>query len=637
MNRPDFTCKGCQSHLRAKPVWSGYTAKATSFFLIASAGSVFKLLRPPEYLNPGGEMLPISLLSLCLALALPQAESSDSVHVWAVPSIHKVRPNDPVQAVNLVWSEKTKTISVEGAGNEHVPFQVIISAPPPAARRGRAASGFFVEVSDLTSPASRISRDSIKLYIEHEILCYGKSGPMGETGFWPDALAPLTNPFSMTSEFRTTVRNRAVWVDVIVPERVPAGSYSGTITVSEAGKTVDQLRLVLTVYGFALPEETHLITYMNISGSWLQSMYEPRLSAPELKKLLQKYYEFIYANRMEPWFNEPLQPEISEAQDGRVTVSFDEALYSHYMNDLKTKRVLLEAEPNKLRPNDRYPLFSDGFDQRIRAYLSQVAGFFERHGWTKRLVFNSPIDEPNSAQDFADTRKWAALVHESAPGIPFLVTKSPVSTHPEWGTLAGYANNFSIHGNDLNSPEVKRAIHEEQAKGGEITWYISCDQGYPQPNYFIDAPAMDPVMVPWITWRYGMNGILYWALNYWPQTKDPWLNPVTYLSGFLCSGGYVLNGEGSLLYPGDRAPRYTGQKAVDGPVSSIRFELLREGIEDYEYLWLLKSLGDSEFANQTAAGLVVDVSAFSRNVEELFAARKRVADRISALRGAKKK
>jgi hypothetical protein len=284
-----------------------------------------------------------------------------------------------------------------------------------------------------------------------------------------------------------------------------------------------------------------------------------------------------------------------------------------------------------LRDDPKFPLFSEGFNQRVKAYLSQILQYYQAHGWADRLVINSPIDEPATARQYEETRKWAELVHAAAPGVPFLATESPVPKNPAWGPLVGHVNNFSIHGNDLNRPQVKRAIREEQAKGGEITWYISCDQVYPQPNYFIDAPAMDPVMVPWITWRYGMNGILYWDLIFWPQTPDPWLDPVTYLSGFLCSGGGVLNGEGSLLYPGHHTQRFTGQDNVAGPVSSIRFELLREGIEDYEYLWLLKSLGDQEFADQMVANLVVDVSAFSRNVAELFAAREQIARRIEAL------
>lgn len=166
--------------------------------------------------------------------------------------------------------------------------------------------------------------------------------------------------------------------------------------------------------------------------------------------------------------------------------------------------------------------------------------------------FNSPIDEPNTAQQYADKRRWTEVVHQAAPGVPFLVTESPVPDRAEWGPLTGYANNFSVHGNQLNQVAVKEVTREQQTKGGEISWYISCDQKYPQPNYFIDASAMDPVMIPWITWRYRMNGILYWALNYWPQTPDPWIEPVTFLSGFLCSDGYVLNREGSLIYPGHR-------------------------------------------------------------------------------------
>ena len=161
-----------------------------------------------------------------------------------------------------------------------------------------------------------------------------------------------------------------------------------------------------------------------------------------------------------------------------------------------------------------------------------------------------------------------------------------------------------------------------------MTWYISCDQVYPQPNYFIDAPALDPVMVPWITERYQMDGVLYWALNFWSQTPDPWLDAVTFISGFVCSDGGVLNGEGSLLYPGDRIERYTGQSNIDGPVSSIRFELLREGIEDYDYLWMLKQKGEKDFAEEQVKDLVIDVSSFSRNVEELYLARKAMAEKL---------
>lgn len=569
------------------------------------------------------------LLVAALALGVAAPETG-RIEVWAAPPVYKVRETDRPQAANLVWNGASRTITVSGARNEHVPFQVIVTAPLPPTRYDPAASGFFVEVSDLRSSAGIISKDRVALFVEHAILCYAKSSPVGDTGFWPDALAPLTDPFGMAAEFREAVRHRGTWIDVAVPSDAAAGDYAGTIRVTRNGALVDELRLALHVYDFALPSERHLVTYMGVSADQLAAFHSLPPESAGVKALLRKYHAFLYANRMEPWFNESLQPEVTISGD-TVALRFDEQAYDLYLNQWKTTRVILESAPSTIVGRGSEGRYSDAAAASVRSYLAQTADYFRRHGWLDRLVFNSPIDEPNTAQAYADTRKWATLVHDAAPGVPFLATEQPVPDEPAWGVLNGSVNNFSVHGNELNRAEVKAAIRAEQAKGGEVSWYISCDQVYPQPNYFIDAPAMDPVMVPWITWRYGMQGILYWDLKFWSQTPDPWLDPVTYLSGFLCSNGHVLNGEGSLLYPGSRVHQYTGQKDVDGPVSSIRFELLREGIEDYEYLWLLASLGDRAFADDVVKSLVVDVRAFSRNPGDLFAARERMAQRIESL------
>ena len=57
----------------------------------------------------------------------------------------------------------------------------------------------------------------------------------------------------------------------------------------------------------------------------------------------------------------------------------------------------------------------------------------------------------------------------------------------------------------------------------------------------------------------------------WPEV--PW-NPATFRN----DAGKAHNGDGQLIYPGpDRTP-----------LSSIRLENLRDGIEDYEYFWLLR-------------------------------------------------
>jgi hypothetical protein len=551
------------------------------------------------------------------------------ITVWAAPAEQKIRPEDRVENSNLIWSGAEKKVRVAGAGNEHVPFQVVVTTPIPPGRRPKAPSGFFVEASSLTSQQGKvIDKKQIRIFLEHYIMLYAKSSPVGATGYWPDALAPLQKPFDMNAQY-AVVANRPLWIDITIPSSTAAGLYKGTITVTQNGKRIETLQLELNVYNFSLPEKTHLISYMNISKGQLAHFYHKPADSPEIDKLTQTYYDFLYSNRMEPWFNDQLEPE-AKMNGGKVEVKFNDARYQYYMDKLKTNRVLLEAIPSSLKREITDEPFSKAFNDKVKSYLSQVESYFEKHGWKDRLVFNSPIDEPNTAQDFEDTRRWAQLVHDATDDVPFLSTKTPLppKNNPDWGTLRGHVDNFSIHGNNMNSAELKKAVLEEQAKGGEMTWYISCDQVYPQPNYFIDAPALDPVMVPWITERYKMDGILYWALNFWSQTPDPWLDAVTFISGFVCSDGGVLNGEGSLVYPGDHVERYTGQPDVDGPVSSIRFELLREGIEDYDYLWMLKQKGEKEFAAEQVKNLVVDVSSFSRNVEELYIARKAMAAKL---------
>ena len=567
----------------------------------------------------------LSLLIICFSGR--EGLFAQEISVWAVPAEQKVRPDDKPESSNLVWSESGKKITIAGAANEHVPFQVVITV-----NSSNPLEGFWMEISDLTSSTGgKISKENILFYLEHYIYLNKISSPVGATGYWPDALAPMKNPFNMNAQ-HGVVKNRPIWIDLFVPKDTKGGKYTGAITVTRLGEKIETLEVELNVYNFSLPDETPLITYINVARDWLAEFYDKPEDSEAMEKLSQLYYDKLYASRMEPWFNDMLRPVV-RVRNNQVEVSFDHERYLYYMNTLKTKRVLFDAFPYSLRRQITAAPFTPECNALVKSYLSQVETYFTQNGWHDRLVFNSPIDEPNSKQAYEDTRRWASLVKEATTGVPFLVTKTPVppKAHPDWGTFQGYVDNYSIHGNHLNDPDIKRVIKEEKAKGGELTWYISCDQAYPQPNYFIDAPAMDLVMVPWITARYEMDGILYWGINFWEDTSNPWIDANTFLDGIDCSEGWTLNGEGSVWYPGDFVKEYTGQPDVDGPVSSIRFELLREGIEDFVYLSMLEKLGDKSFADGIVEGMVVDVGNFSRNVTALYNARKTLAARIENL------
>ena len=214
--------------------------------------------------------------------------------------------------------------------------------------------------------------------------------------------------------------------------------------------------------------------------------------------------------------------------------------------------------------------------------------------------------------------------------VPVAVTEQPFAENPAWGSLVGHVDTWVINGNYLFEGEEQ--INARQRAGDRTIWYVSCDQLYPQPNYYIDRSAADCRMISWITWRYKLGGMLYWATTLWREVRDPWADAISWKRSH-CNAPAA--GEGMLLYPGNLVEKYTGQENVYGPVGSLRFALLREGLEELELLELLASLGGREAADEIAASICRSVKDFSRDPEDIESARLRLIRKIAELQGAK--
>jgi MYXO-CTERM domain-containing protein len=85
------------------------------------------------------------------------------------------------------------------------------------------------------------------------------------------------------------------------------------------------------------------------------------------------------------------------------------------------------------------------------------------------------------------------------------------------------------------------------------------------------------------------------------------------------------NGDGSIWYPGK--PSVIGG-THDIPVESFRMKMLREGMQDYEYLHLLVTLGDSAFAEAQLATVVTNAGSFTSDPTVLEQARLAMATEI---------
>ena len=110
-------------------------------------------------------MVVVMLISVTGSRLQAQTDNSTGVKVWAVPGEQKVRPDDKAETSNLVWSAEKKQVTIAGAGNEHVPFQVVISTPVPPGWRPKAPDGFFVRASELKSAQGKvIPQQNVKLF-----------------------------------------------------------------------------------------------------------------------------------------------------------------------------------------------------------------------------------------------------------------------------------------------------------------------------------------------------------------------------------------------------------------------------------------------------------------------------------------
>jgi hypothetical protein len=122
---------------------------------------------------------------------------------------------------------------------------------------------------------------------------------------------------------------------------------------------------------------------------------------------------------------------------------------------------------------------------------------------------------------------------------------------------------------------------EARRQAGRQFWF-TCDGQMATDTPYLATERL----LPYYCFKYGGAGFEFWGLAWW--TRDPWqYGWHTFIRQSDEGKNYYWvrypNGDGYLAYPG----RPVG---VAGPVSTIRLEEVREGLEDFEALALLAGL-----------------------------------------------
>jgi hypothetical protein len=205
------------------------------------------------------------------------------------------------------------------------------------------------------------------------------------------------------------------------------------------------------------------------------------------------------------------------------------------------------------------------FKKVFGEYLKLMSKHLETKGFLKYTRITL-VDEPWTKQDFNLCNEFSKLIKANAPKVEIMVTKWPQPG------LYGSSDIWCLGFFQLQ--RMKEAL-----KRGEKLEF------YPNWHVFIDRPLMDSRMLGFLMWKYQITGILFWKLNHgWSNKKN------LEAPRFVYPDGRVICGSGLLIYPDEK----------NNPISSIRWEMLRDAFEDFEYFYLLDSLIKKHPKNQEA-------------------------------------
>ncbi len=509
-----------------------------------------------------------------------QAAVVGDVTMWFASALEKVFRQDSI----IPEGVPDPTVRIALARNERESFQLCL-------RPEQDADLFNVRVitDDLVEPNSgaRIPASDIAVHNVqyHEVRV--PSHYEGPTGKWPDAL-PKHAAFSAEGGQTTPL-----WFTVRARPGLPPGIYRGVMMIAAANRDPWELWVEARVYDFDLPTTPVLKTDFGISMSALAE--QARRMGADPDRLARQY--------------------LRHGLDHRITLRElcqfprESANYEQELNQFATRLETLRSEG----ASSHYVPASllDAPSQ-----LEQANAFVRTHNLQDR-VFTQLAYEP---EEPAWSRVLERMQHwkNHAPDIPILA--SAMGLRP---FIPDTLDIWSVHAQVLDTTNNRKVL-ERGAQGDEVWWYVSHIPPRPYGNFFLDFAAIEHRILFWQSWALGMRGMQYWSVNDWPDEGDPFeaLLDIT-----------PVNGDGILLYPGP-----------DGPVSSIRWEVIRDGLEDYDYLALfmerfraLRDQGGHEALLQRAAeaynldDVVPSLVTFTRNADTLLSKRNEIAGMIEEM------
>jgi hypothetical protein len=508
-------------------------------------------------------------------------DEKNTIGIYSAPNTLKVLKN-------IKYKNKDSKFTFEASKGEYEGAQVIINP-------GLDIKSYELTLSDVKSEdGSVINKESFVAYKENYIKVDKKTSsnknlPLGE---YPDALIPLNLIYAKNENTIKAGENQGIWVTVKIPETAKGGLYRGEFLFNADGIS-HKIPVEITVFDFEIPKTVHSNTSYLI---WRNILANGELD--NTVDMYKNYYDFLLDYRI---CGKELPSNVNDIDSYMKSIIkyFDDPRVSTYV----IPHATITAYDTKLSATYYKDIDYDILKKYIKAMAYKSTN--ERNLLGKAYLYlDDVVDEPNFRPELVPIVK---KISKSLDELYIQIVKEL--------TDEGYfnSNNGTIKNSILKIPNIITSWASDDLKnvvqtfcplisvfdystdrevytdiqnnrGNKVWWYNCVFPQNPYPSYHTDDNLISARIINWMQRDYKIDGNLYWCVNGFVDfgLSDGFGYKVIDTYEFVNRiPGRTSNGDGYILYPGKP---YNSSK----PIPSIRLEAIRDGQEDYEYLYLLE-------------------------------------------------
>ncbi|UCH79245.1 MAG: DUF4091 domain-containing protein [Candidatus Coatesbacteria bacterium] len=415
-----------------------------------------------------------------------------------------------------------------------------------------------VKVSPLAGPGgAQLPAENVSVYFEYYLATTSPSNSNGRLGEIPDALPPLAQPFDLAK-----AQAQPLFVVVDVPRETKPGVYAGDVVVTARGAESEKLTLAVEVLDVALEPALAPPAFVELDYTALSAWEGGKAGEPVKPEALKPYLDMFRERGLRPLDHGYTQRRLT-ASEKKAAREWAEAAAG-------ADPVFFPLSPT-----------AEGKTSTLEDMAAEYARMYE--AWEEEApstavvwaAFPGGASAPFGERPGPEAAKWwrdLGAAAASWPGRPALAAAtSPYRGAPgvslaragkgvTWWAPA-FANVAAGPGSFRNLKGKHKYLLRADASGGD----------------YLDGRRAGARLLSWYGYVWKAAGLIALAPPAGAvRPRNPWADDP--MVGTAAAYGNAL---GSWFYPGEPA-------AVEGPVSSVRLELLRQGLEDWALFKLVE-------------------------------------------------